>query len=225
MPENTEEKKRAVVFVDGNNFYHNSKYMFKSVGLKPFDIDFLKLSEALCEYFGVKHVLTRYYNSIPNIRSGEERYWKHINFLKGLESIPKFLVITRKLQTHSTRELLKERDEIISGLGLCEKCKPVIQLSCKDCIGSEKVHEKGIDVQIAIDIIEHAIKDKCDCIILFSGDADFIPALKLAEEYGKKAFSSSVWRGYSFELRNNFENFIIGNDFLIEKCLKDKKLK
>ncbi|KKQ86753.1 MAG: hypothetical protein UT11_C0063G0003 [Berkelbacteria bacterium GW2011_GWA2_38_9] len=46
-------------------------------------------------------------------------------------------------------------------------------------------HEKGVDVQIAIDIIEAAYENICDRIILISSDTDLIPAITKAIKKGK----------------------------------------
>jgi len=46
-------------------------------------------------------------------------------------------------------------------------------------------HEKGVDVQIAIDIVVATYEDICDRIILVSSDTDLIPAIKKAQHKGK----------------------------------------
>jgi uncharacterized protein (TIGR00288 family) len=218
MPDNRKKvKKKAIVFIDGNNFYHNIKKM----RIKPSHVDFKKLSESVCSIFGVVWKGSRYYNSVPNVEDNKEIYWKHMEFLKEIEQLPKFDVIIRKLQRSSTKEILREKNEIISNLGLCDKCKPLVETNCYDCIGNIKVREKGIDVKMAVDMVEFAIKNKCDCVILVSGDADFLPALKLVKNNNKSVYSAFLRLGYSYELRNNFKFLIMGNNFIREKCLKD----
>lgn len=46
-------------------------------------------------------------------------------------------------------------------------------------------HEKGVDVQIAVDILVAAYEDLCDRIILVSSDTDLLPAIKKARQKGK----------------------------------------
>lgn len=46
-------------------------------------------------------------------------------------------------------------------------------------------HEKGVDVNIAVDILVAAYEDICDRIILVSSDTDLLPAIKKAREKGK----------------------------------------
>ena len=46
------------------------------------------------------------------------------------------------------------------------------------------VKQKGIDMKIGVDIASLALKRFVDTIVLFSGDADFVPAAKLARREG-----------------------------------------
>ncbi len=47
-------------------------------------------------------------------------------------------------------------------------------------------HEKGVDVQIAVDMLVASYENLCDRIILVSSDTDLAPAIKKAREKGKK---------------------------------------
>jgi uncharacterized LabA/DUF88 family protein len=184
------------------------------------DVDFLKLSELVCSLFGCRMKKTIYYNSVPDIRDGKDMYYSHVKFLGGIAKLPRFEVRTRKLQKHSTLEIREEKMNMLKLLDLCGKCRAVVESACMECVGGFKKKEKGIDVMIAVDMLEHAIRDQCDACILISGDADFVPALKLVEKSGKKAFSAFMPKGYSFELRDKFAFRVLGRDTLTEKCLK-----
>jgi uncharacterized protein (TIGR00288 family) len=48
-----------------------------------------------------------------------------------------------------------------------------------------KYHEKGVDVQIAVDMIVAAYENLCDKIIIISSDTDLAPAIAKAKEKGK----------------------------------------
>lgn len=48
-----------------------------------------------------------------------------------------------------------------------------------------KFHEKGVDVNIAVDILVATYENLCDEIILVSSDTDLLPAIKKAKEKGK----------------------------------------
>lgn len=50
---------------------------------------------------------------------------------------------------------------------------------------ANKFHEKGVDVNMAVDILVATYEDLCDQIILVSSDTDLLPAIKKAKEKGK----------------------------------------
>ncbi|VVB59910.1 NYN domain protein [uncultured archaeon] len=218
MPE-TKNIKNAYVFIDGNNLYHNVKKI-----IKPSYVDFVKLSEFVCSHFEYKRKLSIYYNSVPSIADGEKLYYEHMKFLDETSKLPNFDVKTRKLQRHPTKDALIEKKEIIDNLDFCDKCQPLVETMCNDCIGNVKKREKGIDVMIAVDMIDFClIKNECDSCILISGDADFIHALDVIKNSGKDVATAFIPQGYSYELREHHKNLIIGKNLLMEKCLKDYK--
>ena len=47
-----------------------------------------------------------------------------------------------------------------------------------------RLREKGVDVDLAVEFVDGAHRDHFDVGIVFSGDTDFIPALKLVQEIG-----------------------------------------
>lgn len=53
--------------------------------------------------------------------------------------------------------------------------------------------QKGIDIKIGVDIASLAIKKQVDKIILISGDADFVPASKLARREGIDFVLDPMW--------------------------------
>ena len=48
------------------------------------------------------------------------------------------------------------------------------------------IREKGVDVQIAIDLVIDAVENKYDTAIIVSSDTDLIPAIKYIRSKGKK---------------------------------------
>lgn len=208
--------KNAILFIDGNNWYHNAKQIIK----KPGYINIVKVAELICSSFKCNLKQIRWYTSIPSIEDGEAMYYDHMSFLSNLEK-QGIKIISRKLQRSSNKEILEEKKQIIESLVLCPVCKPLVKENCMDCIGKIKKREKGIDVWIAIDMIRKAlIENECDCCILVSGDADFIPAMELIKRKGKEVFSAFVPIGYSYELRKDFPYFFLGKNKLM-CCLKD----
>jgi len=209
-------KMKAVIFIDGNNFYHNLKQM----KIKPSNLDFEKFVKAICDHFDCELKEARYYNSMPTIRDGKDIYFSHLKFIDDMRKIPMFKIFTRKLQVHSTKELLKEKQDLIDSMDLCDSCKPIVEENLLGVIGNVKKKEKGVDIMIAVDIAEFAINKRADILILVSGDADFIPALGLAKKNNIKTKSVSLAKGYSRQLRENFEFFIVGRNKIISELSK-----
>ena len=180
--------KRAIVFVDGNNWYHNVKSLIK----KPRGLDFEKIGRLVCDRFGLSLVEVRYYNSVPDIDLGEENYYKHMVFLAGLKR--KGLVVnTRKLKVINS--------------------------------GGKKLRvEKGVDVKIAADMIDFSlVKKLCDSCILISGDADFLPAMKVIKRQGCEVITASVGRGYSRDLRSGDFRYVVLKRGDLDLCVGSVK--
>jgi uncharacterized LabA/DUF88 family protein len=59
--------------------------------------------------------------------------------------------------------------------------------------GRGNPHQKGVDVLLAVDMLQLAFEDRYDVAVLLSGDADFAPAIDRVQSLGKEV---EVW---SFE--------------------------
>ena len=176
--------KKAIVFVDGNNWYHNVKSIFR----KPRVVDIEKMARLVCDGFDFDLVEVRYYNSIPDIELGEENYYKHMVFLAGLK---------KKGLTVNTAHLKKIRVE-----------------------GKVLRVEKGIDVMIATDMISKALLEGvCDVCILVSGDADFLPAMRLIKAQKKEVITASTSKGYARDLRAGDFRYVVLKKDDLDKCV------
>ncbi|KKQ36137.1 MAG: hypothetical protein US54_C0079G0013 [Candidatus Roizmanbacteria bacterium GW2011_GWA2_37_7] len=208
--------REAIVFIDGNNLYHN----LNALGITPGRVNLYKLAQLVCKHFNSNYKRAFYYNSVPSIDDGSELYSKHMGYLNKVGSYPNFEVITRKLQRHSNEEKIEEKKKILSELSLCNKCSSIVEKNCMECLGTIKKKEKGIDVNIAIDMLNLSVfKNECDLCILISGDADFIPVMDLIKEQEKDVVSAFLPFGYSCELRQKHGWFILHKDLIIKKCL------
>jgi len=49
-----------------------------------------------------------------------------------------------------------------------------------------KYHEKGVDVQMAVDMLRDVYKNKCDQVVVVSSDSDLIPAIEEVQNEGKE---------------------------------------
>ncbi|MCR8726470.1 NYN domain-containing protein [Frigidibacter sp. ROC022] len=54
--------------------------------------------------------------------------------------------------------------------------------------------QKAVDMRIGLDIASITLKQQADTIVLVAGDADFVPAAKLARREGLKIILDPLWR-------------------------------
>lgn len=208
--------KKAFIFIDGSNLYHN----FKASFIKPSEIDLSKMAQLIAKNFNCELKKVIYFNSIPSLEDGKEKYYAHMSFLEDLKKRG-FEVKTRKLQRLSNQERIQIINNEISSLGLCKTCEPIVKSHWKDYMGAISVKEKGIDIMISTDMMMHGlIRKDCNACILVSGDADFIPCMELIKSSGVWVASSSTVKGYSYELRAKFPWFILDKDWVKKNCSK-----
>ncbi len=78
-------------------------------------------------------------------------------------------------------------------------------------------YEKGIDVQIATDMLVHAVRDNYDVAILVSGDNDFTGALQALKDLGKNVEVALFGHG-SQHLREVADRVISIDAALLKGC-------
>ena len=88
---------------------------------------------------------------------------------------------------------------------------------------NSKVEEKGVDVKIAVDMLQLAYSNVYETAILVSGDGDFAYVLEAVKDLGKHVEVAYFWSEIShpYHLRKTSDKFIT----LTEDYLKDCMLK
>ena len=82
-------------------------------------------------------------------------------------------------------------------------------------------YEKGIDVQLATDMLTHSFKNNYDVAILVAGDNDFVGALQALKENGKHVEVALFGKkGSSHQLRKVADKIITINTRLLNDCWK-----
>lgn len=122
------KKRNAIIFVDGSNFYHNSKSIIE----KPGNLDFQKIGKLISTKYDLDLKQIRYYNSIPDISDGAEVYHKHMEFLDRLKK-ENILVKTRKLKKIKQLDIKIEKgiDVMIAADMIRET---LVKKECEVCI-------------------------------------------------------------------------------------------
>jgi len=164
------EEKRVYAYYDGSNFYHllKSNYYITKVY-------FVKITNKLINS-NEKLIKIKYFNSPVSQQEDPKNYANQLKFfqkLKGSQIIELSLgrLVKRALNKVNVEcsECGYQKAEFLN----CPKCGKKINIT-----ETYKNTEKGVDVQLAISLLLDALNDKYDIALLFSGDADFCPAIK-----------------------------------------------
>lgn len=76
-------------------------------------------------------------------------------------------------------------------------------------LSNGKYHEKGVDVQIAVDIVRGAIRNEFDICYLISSDTDLLPAIQTAKDENKEIVYVGFENFISRALSKNCSSYVI----------------
>lgn len=121
-------KRDAILFVDGSNFYHNSKSLID----KNKRIDFICLAKFICDKFNLNLKQIRYYNAVPDIKDNKEVYYNHLKFLDNLRK-DSIIVRTRKLKyIKSIKTKIEKGVDVLISSDMVRKT--LVDRECNVCI-------------------------------------------------------------------------------------------
>ena len=124
----------------------------------------------------IYHVYTK-----KNINYGESNFCSWMNtFINSLKAKRKFSLRLGKLVPRYENEYHTLKTNVLKEL--FDGTKQFNELTEDDFMLS--VEQKGLEMQIAIDIASLAYKKEVNRIVFISGDKDFLPAAKLARREG-----------------------------------------
>lgn len=182
---------RAAFFVDGNNWYHS----LKDIGLADLQrLSYPKMFEKLATP-ARRWTEARYYIPDVGVIGSAELLLEQRAFLAQLKAQDSRIVVQLgRLEARITRsEAAVELLRYLAGLKV--KIDPAVY---HDLVGIGRIHEKSrvfvekaIDVHLAVDMVQMAIRDRYDVAYLLSADGDYTPAVAAVRESGKKVFSAT----------------------------------
>jgi uncharacterized LabA/DUF88 family protein len=185
---------RAVVFVDGSNWY----FSLKEAGISiPGDVALGKVSRKLVgaarEWVG-----TRYYTGRVNQQEAPDGYAKQRRFLSRLLQDPKISAHFGRLETRpASNDLAEELSQYMAGLRM-RIDMTVFQNLVKMAQRHRKVmvtQEKAVDVMLSVDLVLMGHRNEYDAAYLLTADGDYTPAVKAVREIGKKVYCASPATG------------------------------
>jgi uncharacterized LabA/DUF88 family protein len=186
---------RAVVFIDGNNWYH----ALREVGETDlFRLDYAKISQKLVGP-GRRWVETRYYIGRLKQEHGGQLYAEQRRFLAVLEQTDsRIKTFLGRIETHPVdNPVARELLDYLHGLAV-QIDRQVFHTLLELAKRHRRVlahKEKAVDVMIAVDMVAMAQRDEYDAAYLLSADGDFTPVADAVRRCGKKVYGASALHG------------------------------
>lgn len=211
---------RIMIFVDGRNYYHSLKKSFQNT-----KIDFQKVSAFLSK--GNDLINIYFYVSPVPWQEDAEKYSSQQKYFEKLKLIKRLELILGRLEHRKNKKLEKVKRDFHK-----------LYIEIKEDINSERNAdfeeleknldeilkfgnkvEKGVDVNLAVDLVTLAFENKYDIAIVISNDGDFVPAVKKAQSYGKKVYNVKFPKCDAHHLSKTCDKTIFIDDvseFLLE---------
>jgi len=139
--------KRTIAFIDGQNLFHNARSAF---GYTHPNYDVLNLSQAVCAARGWQLDRVQFYTGVPT--AANSALW-HSFWTKKLAAMG------RKPNVHVYSRPLVYRNKTVEVPGFGPYTFP-------------SGEEKGIDVRLALDVLDAAHRNEFDVALIFSQDQD-----------------------------------------------------
>ena len=139
--------KRAIAFVDGQNLYRN---VLGTFGCTHPNFDIEKLSQAVCAARGWQLDRINFYTGVPSAADNPRWNTFWTKKLASLGRRPNVVIYSRQL-------VYRNKSIQVPGFGLHT---------------FQSGEEKGIDVRLALDVLDAAHRNEFDVALIFSQDQD-----------------------------------------------------
>lgn len=163
--------------------------LFWALKDNKFKIDFKKLVNFLARDFNLIRVY--YYIGIPTLKNWDKNKEDKKDFVNKLNNQIRFL---DNLEFNYNFHVIK---------------KP---LSSK----GDNLREKGVDLNIASDIIWHGLSDNYDSLVLISGDKDLMDCLIRMKDNGKRVIIANFENRISREIKRIVDEYINLSEYVKE---------
>jgi uncharacterized LabA/DUF88 family protein len=185
--------KKVLIFVDGQNLYH----CLRDLGVKEINIDWTKFFNSFIEE-GEELIRTYWFRpkEIKPIYYTKEEIKTFIikdKYSNG-ESIPSNIDEIINLKIDKIKKWSKNKIQIFSQVDYkytqLEATNDSIEIFRSGILRADPYNEtcaeKGVDVSLAVKMVEFTLLNKVDKIILISGDFDYAEALNIIKNNLKK---------------------------------------
>lgn len=178
---------RAILFVDGNNWYHG----LKKIGVDAYALDYPRVAQKLLMGRTLGEI--RFY--IGRVTGDRDRVARQAMKIAALEA-QGIRITYGRIQRNPVppdrnpalvrlREILKDNTHRLPD-DLLRELDALSRLPIMDYV------EKQVDVAIAVDLVRMAYKDQYDVAYLLSADADYVSAVQEVQRRGKSVFAAKA---------------------------------
>lgn len=232
--------KKVIILIDGQNLYYNLHEM----GILEKDVDWTKLFKGFIEegeelirtyWFRPAKILDTFFNE-ENITNSivYKKFRTHFEHYKSkdVSSVP--LAVQEKVnaeKTDITNWIKQQKDKFSTleyaydQLCLIHNDIEIIKTGVVKIDPYKKTYlgEKGVDISLAVKMISLSVNQKCDKIILVSGDYDYSEAVKFVKDNMTKISVVKFHKGFPPRSRSMSRDLSILADKVIDVYESDIK--
>jgi len=190
---------KVMIFVDYSNFMANMGCIKEE-----------RSQDRVIEFYRVQKFVMEYLSKNPQYRGKELRHVRTYVYTGEYTDS-----LFKRIKDAINESTGKEKEELEKLLEKTEKRKKGQKKFFKESITyaffeirkkplqftkDKGIFQKGVDVQMAVDLVSNAYLNNYDIAVLFSGDIDLLESLKLVKSLGKHVILFSHYKNIAQEM-------------------------
>ena len=178
-------EQRAVLFIDGNNWY----FALKEIGVRSSALDYRRVARKLVQERELRQV--RYY--VGRVRQPLPRVRAQQVFLTTIQEQGVDIFLGKSGRRPENARANEARNSLLRAFESREPEIPrdLMRLLREYCTAHPALREfveKQVDAMISADLVELAYRDEYEVAYLLSADSDFVPPVRAAIRHGRSVF-------------------------------------
>lgn len=181
---------RAIVFIDGNNFYHSLKDKRVS---NIWDLSYSKISLKLLgprDWIGTRYYIGRVQREKKTLYSNQRRFFSKICAEDNRITTYTGRLEPRPFNNPASKAIMEYLNNLTVRIDK-NVYQDLLSIARKHN-RSEVLIEKAVDVMLAVDMVIMAERDEYDAAYLITADGDFTPAVNAVRSLSKKVYAASL---------------------------------
>lgn len=180
-----ESEQRAVLFIDGNNWY----FALKEIGVRSSALDYRRVARKLVQERELRQV--RYY--VGRVRQPLPQFRAQQSFLATVQEQGVSVFLGKSGPRRENARANEARNSLLRAFESRESEIPrdLMRLLREYCTAHPALPEfveKQVDAMISADLVELAYRDEYEVAYLLSADSDFVPPVRAARRQGRRVF-------------------------------------